>query len=174
MVRNANIHDFNIISALVQRSKKEVSPGLTWSNSEIEKTLHGLKQNIIAVAENGCPLGFAAGKKNGRIWMEEGDFYFAFNYIIPEYRSRGIADSLSNSIIEYGRKLGSNRIIMEPVTIAGRKHAKKIGFNMIKTETYFEEKPNKIIRGKDGIDTYIYYVDELQLQVPDHIGIMDL
>ncbi len=147
---------------------------MAWDNSEIEKTLAGLNSSIISIAENNIPTGFAAGKKEGKIWMEEGDFYFAFNYIIPEYRSRGIADSLSNYIIDYGRKLGSNRIIMEPVTIAGMRHAKKIGFNMIKTETYFEEEPNKIIRGNGGIDTYIYYVDELQMQLPDHIGIMEL
>lgn len=106
--------------------------------------------------------------------MEEGDFYFAFNYVIPEYRGKGVADGLSHSIIEYGRMADSGRIIAEPVTAAGKKHAKKIGFDLIRTEVYFGEKPNKIIKGKDGINTCIYFVDELQMRVPDHIGIMDL
>lgn len=148
---------------------------MTWGNSEIEKTLTGLSTGIMAIAEaNARPVGFAAGKKNGKIWMEEGDFYFAFNYLMPDYRGKGVADILSYNIIDYGRKLGSSRIILEPVTMAGKKHAKKIGFNLLRTEEYLQEEPSKIIKEKDGIDTYVYFIDELPLTVPDHIAVMKL
>lgn len=175
VVRHANIKDFSGISALIQESKKEVSPGLTWERNKIISTLENPDGRVIALAVyGGLPVGFAAAEVCGKIWMEQDELYYAFNYVAPPYRRRGIANSLSSLITGYGKGLRMKRIVSEPVTMAGRNRAEMGGFELIRTEDYFAEKPSKVIKGKDGVDSYIYYIGELPLTVPDKIAVMYL
>jgi GNAT superfamily N-acetyltransferase len=148
---------------------------LAWERNKIISTLENSDKRVIVLAVyDVIPVGFAAAEVCGKVWMEQDELYYALNYAAPPYRRRGIANGLSSFIADYGKSLGMRRIVSEPVTVAGKNRAERGGFTLISAEEYFGEEPGKVIKGKGGIDSYVYYIDELPLAVPDHIAVMNL
>ncbi len=132
---------------------------------------------IFVAKDNGTTVGLAAAKVGGRLygWKNKDKLYFVLNYVLPKYRGTGTADELSFAVINYARRLGLKQVVTEPVTPAGRKHAAKTGFNLVRTEEYFGEKPKAVRRGDNGIFMLLYDMGYgFRLVVPDYLAVMDL
>ena len=150
MIRIATI---DIIDCLVKfriQLLKEVNKNI--ENYNWNKYFEKLKYYYLDAFVNGKVVAFLA-EESGKIVAVsimcfynivpllsnlEGTIAFLSDmYTIPEYRNRGIGIKLLKSIMEYTKKLGYAKVVLN-ATDAGRKFYKKYGFKDIEGEMSYK------------------------------------